>query len=51
MNFSMRDRCTAPVPTLLDLVGLHGVAEEVTLAIHCQGERVLAYCAEATELD
>ncbi|WP_437953882.1 signal peptide peptidase SppA [Sorangium sp. So ce296] len=41
----------APVPTLLDLVGLHGVAAEVTLAIHCQGERVLAYCAEATELD
>ncbi|WP_437571230.1 signal peptide peptidase SppA [Sorangium sp. So ce542] len=41
----------APVPTLLELVGLRGVAEEVTLAIHCQGERVLAYCAEATELD
>ncbi|WP_437600404.1 signal peptide peptidase SppA [Sorangium sp. So ce590] len=40
----------APVPTLLELVGLRGVAEEVALAIHCEGERVLAYCAEATEL-
>ncbi|WP_437486019.1 signal peptide peptidase SppA [Sorangium sp. So ce1014] len=41
----------APVPTLLELVGLRGVAGEVALAIHCEGERVLAYCAEATELD
>lgn len=41
----------APVPTLLELVGLHAVAQEAALAIHCQGERVLAYCAEAAELD
>ncbi|XXX77846.1 signal peptide peptidase SppA [Sorangium sp. So ce134] len=41
----------APVPTLLELVGLHGLAEEVALAIHCEGERVLAYCGEAAEVD
>lgn len=41
----------APVPTLLELVGLRGIAQEVTLAIHCEGERVLAYCAEADDLD
>ncbi|KYF63531.1 protease IV [Sorangium cellulosum] len=41
----------APVPTLLELVGLRGLAGEVALAIHCEGERVLAYCGEATELD
>ncbi|MGK3997354.1 signal peptide peptidase SppA [Sorangium sp. So ce1024] len=41
----------APVPTLLELVGLRGVAEEVALAMHCEGERVLAYCGEAAELD
>ncbi|WP_433933001.1 signal peptide peptidase SppA [Sorangium cellulosum] len=41
----------APVPTLLELVGLRGLAGEVALAIHCEGERVLAYCGEAAELD
>ncbi|WP_434045274.1 MULTISPECIES: signal peptide peptidase SppA [Sorangium] len=41
----------APVPTLLELVGLRGIAGEVALAIHCEGERVLAYCGEAAELD
>ncbi|WP_437734711.1 signal peptide peptidase SppA [Sorangium sp. So ce1335] len=41
----------APVPTLLELVGLRGLAAEVELAIHCEGERVLAYCGEAAELD
>ncbi|WP_437958644.1 signal peptide peptidase SppA [Sorangium sp. So ce119] len=41
----------APVPTLLELVGLRGLAAEVALAIHCEGERVLAYCGEAAELD
>ncbi|WP_438007797.1 signal peptide peptidase SppA [Sorangium sp. So ce321] len=41
----------APVPTLLELVGLRWVAGEVALAIHCEGERVLAYCAEAADLD
>ncbi|XXT20563.1 signal peptide peptidase SppA [Sorangium sp. So ce429] len=41
----------APVPTLLELVGLRGIAGEVALAIHCEGERVLAYCAEAADLD
>ncbi|WP_437781373.1 signal peptide peptidase SppA [Sorangium sp. So ce1097] len=41
----------APVPTLLELVGLRGLAAEVTLAVHCEGERVLAYCGEAAELD
>ncbi|WP_437798545.1 signal peptide peptidase SppA [Sorangium sp. So ce693] len=41
----------APVPTLLELVGLRGLAQEVALAIHCEGERVLAYCAEADDLD
>ncbi|AUX39269.1 protease IV [Sorangium cellulosum] len=39
----------APVPTLLELVGLRGVADQVALAMHCEGERVLAYCAEALE--
>ncbi|WP_437968332.1 signal peptide peptidase SppA [Sorangium sp. So ce260] len=41
----------APVPTLLELVGLRGIASEVALAIHCEGERVLAYCAEAADVD
>ncbi|WP_437756595.1 signal peptide peptidase SppA [Sorangium sp. So ce1389] len=41
----------APVPTLLELVGLRGIAGEVALAIHCEGERVLAYCAQAADLD
>ncbi|WP_437279403.1 signal peptide peptidase SppA [Sorangium sp. So ce375] len=41
----------APVPTLLELVGLRGIAREVALAIHCEGERVLAYCAEADDVD
>ncbi|WP_438026879.1 signal peptide peptidase SppA [Sorangium sp. So ce233] len=41
----------APVPTLLELVGLRGIAGEVALAIHCEGERVLTYCGEAADLD
>ncbi|WP_438017956.1 signal peptide peptidase SppA [Sorangium sp. So ce315] len=41
----------APVPTLLDLAGLRGLAAEVALAMHCEGERVLAYCREAAEVD
>ncbi|WP_437761935.1 signal peptide peptidase SppA [Sorangium sp. So ce281] len=41
----------APVPTLLQLLGLRGIAQEVALAVHCEGERVLAYCAEAGDLD
>lgn len=40
----------APVPTLLDLLGLHDVAALATLAMHCEGERVLAYCVDSADL-
>ncbi|WP_129344842.1 signal peptide peptidase SppA [Sorangium cellulosum] len=41
----------APVPALLEIVGLRRVADPIALAIHCEGERVLAYCAEADGLE
>lgn len=39
----------APVPALLGTLGLEGVAEEVTLGMHCKGERVLFYSRYAGE--